>query len=66
MEGPVFHQLSDNDILPCIQVLVCSSLEDKKLLVKKLRAYGEIVCITGDGTNDDPAPKTIQVGAVRQ
>jgi len=66
MEGLVFRQLSDNDILPCIQVLVCSSLEDKKLLVEKLRAYSKIVCITGDGTDDDPAPKTIQVGAVCQ
>jgi len=65
MEGPVFRQLSDKEmleILPRIQVLARSSPEDKKLLVEKLRAYGEIVGVTGDGTNDGPALKTAHVG----
>jgi len=35
MGGPVFHQLSDKEILPCIQVLARSSPEDKKRLIEK-------------------------------
>ncbi|KAI6165548.1 Ca-transporting ATPase [Pisolithus thermaeus] len=65
MEGPVFRQLGDKEILeivPRIQVLARSSPDDKKLLVEKLRALGEIVGVTGDGTNDGPALKTANVG----
>lgn len=65
MEGPVFRQLGDKeilDIVPRIQVLARSSPDDKKLLVEKLRALGEIVGVTGDGTNDGPALKTANVG----
>jgi P-type Ca2+ transporter type 2C len=65
MEGPVFRQLNDQDILevvPRLQVLARSSPEDKKLLVEKLRELGEIVGVTGDGTNDGPALKTADVG----
>ncbi|KAG6329880.1 hypothetical protein ID866_9209 [Astraeus odoratus] len=65
MEGPIFRQLSDRDmmeIVPRIQVLARSSPEDKKLLVEKLRSFGEIVGVTGDGTNDGPALKTAHVG----
>jgi len=35
MGGPVFRQLSDKEILPCIQVLARSSPEDKKRLIEK-------------------------------
>ncbi|KAI6037756.1 Ca-transporting ATPase [Pisolithus marmoratus] len=65
MEGPIFRQLGDKEILdvvPRIQVLARSSPDDKKLLVEKLRALGEIVGVTGDGTNDGPALKTANVG----
>ncbi|KAL4062136.1 Ca-transporting ATPase [Scleroderma citrinum] len=65
MEGPVFRQLSDKEMLemlPRIQVLARSSPEDKKLLVQRLRTYGEIVSVTGDGTNDGPALKTAHIG----
>ncbi|KAF9223507.1 Ca-transporting ATPase [Gyrodon lividus] len=65
MEGPVFRQLSDKEMLeivPRLQVLARSSPEDKKILVEKLRALGEIVGVTGDGTNDGPALKTAHVG----
>ncbi|GJE94582.1 cation-translocating P-type ATPase [Phanerochaete sordida] len=65
MEGPVFRQLSDEDVLevvPRLQVLARSSPEDKKLLVEKLKELGEIVGVTGDGTNDGPALKTADVG----
>ncbi|KAG1821813.1 Ca-transporting ATPase [Suillus subaureus] len=65
MEGPVFRQLDESqmlEIVPRLQVLARSSPEDKKILVEKLRALGEIVAVTGDGTNDGPALKTAHVG----
>ena len=65
MEGPVFRNLSDadmNEIVPRLQVLARSSPEDKKILVSKLKAMGEVVGVTGDGTNDGPALKTANVG----
>ncbi|KAG9315051.1 Ca-transporting ATPase [Chiua virens] len=65
MEGPVFRQLNDAEMLevvPRLQVLARSSPEDKKILVEKLRSLGEITAVTGDGTNDGPALKTAHVG----
>lgn len=65
MEGPVFRELNDREMLevvPRLQVLARSSPEDKKILVEKLKECGEIVGVTGDGTNDGPALKTAHVG----
>lgn len=65
MEGPIFRQLSEADMLevvPRLQVLARSSPEDKKILVDTLKSLGEIVGVTGDGTNDGPALKTADVG----
>jgi Ca2+-transporting ATPase len=65
MEGPVFRQLSLSEmieIVPRLQVLARSSPEDKKILVEILKSVGEIVGVTGDGTNDGPALKTAHVG----
>lgn len=65
MEGPVFRHLSHKDkldIVPRLQVLARSSPEDKKILVETLKSLGEIVGVTGDGTNDGPALKTAHVG----
>ncbi len=65
MEGPVFRQLNDRDmmeVVPRLQVLARSSPEDKKILVEKLKSLGEVVGVTGDGTNDGPALKTAHVG----
>ncbi|KAG7444251.1 calcium-translocating P-type ATPase [Guyanagaster necrorhizus] len=65
MEGPIFRKLDRNDMLeivPRLQVLARSSPEDKKLLVETLKSLGEIVGVTGDGTNDGPALKTANVG----
>jgi len=65
MEGPVFRALDPQErieVVPRLQVLARSSPEDKKVLVETLRSLGEIVGVTGDGTNDGPALKTANVG----
>lgn len=65
MEGPVFRALSDEEMdrmVPNLEVLARSSPEDKRILVRKLKAMGETVAVTGDGTNDAPALKAADVG----
>ncbi|KAK9242890.1 calcium-transporting ATPase 2 [Lipomyces tetrasporus] len=65
MEGPVFRTLSESrmmEMLPRIQVLARSSPEDKRILVTRLRQLGEVVAVTGDGTNDGPALKAADIG----
>ncbi|KAH9912788.1 uncharacterized protein BXZ73DRAFT_82151 [Epithele typhae] len=65
MEGPRFRALSDTErrvTVQRLQVLARSSPEDKRILVTTLKELGEIVAITGDGTNDGPALKAAHVG----
>ncbi|KAH9052974.1 calcium-translocating P-type ATPase [Lactarius deliciosus] len=65
MEGPHFRTLSPDvmkAIVPRLQVLARSSPEDKRILVETLKELGDIVGVTGDGTNDGPALKTAHVG----
>lgn len=65
IEGPVFRELSIADrreIVPRLQVMARSSPEDKRILVATLQELGEIVGVTGDGTNDAPALKKADVG----
>ncbi|KAF0323813.1 calcium-translocating P-type ATPase [Colletotrichum asianum] len=65
MEGPDFRRLSDaemDNMLPNLHVLARSSPEDKRILVSKLKALGETVAVTGDGTNDAPALKAADIG----
>jgi magnesium-transporting ATPase (P-type) len=65
MEGPEFDKLTDEEIderLPNLQVLARCSPLDKLRLVKRLVDNGEIVGVTGDGTNDAPALKAADVG----
>ncbi|KAG4304330.1 hypothetical protein PORY_002305 [Pneumocystis oryctolagi] len=65
MEGVDFRKLSPEDmniIAPRLQVLARSSPKDKKILVSKLKELGEVVAVTGDGTNDGPALKKADVG----
>lgn len=65
MEGPAFRKLSEDEVdavVPRLQVLARSSPEDKRILVTHLKRLGEIVAVTGDGTNDGPALKSADVG----
>jgi Ca2+-transporting ATPase len=65
LEGPEFRKLSRTEmdrIIPKLQVLARSSPEDKRILVKRLKDLGEIVAVTGDGTNDGPALRAANVG----
>lgn len=65
MEGPEFRTLSNDELMqtiPKLDVLARSSPEDKFILVKTLKALGQVVAVTGDGTNDAPAMKEADVG----
>lgn len=65
LEGPVFRQMPEEQLLqtiPQLQVLARSSPADKFQLVKALKKLGEVVAVTGDGTNDAPALKESDVG----
>lgn len=65
MEGPTFRTLSELEkrkLAPRLQVLARSSPSDKFQLVSLLKKMGEVVAVTGDGTNDAPALKEADVG----
>ncbi|KAI1325968.1 putative calcium P-type ATPase [Xylariaceae sp. FL0255] len=65
LDGPEFRNLSkhqQNEIIPKLRVLARSSPEDKRILVRRLKDMGEVVAVTGDGTNDAPALKLADVG----
>ncbi|CAO1621163.1 unnamed protein product [Parajaminaea phylloscopi] len=65
MEGPVFRNMSDaelRDVVPRLRVLARSSPQDKQKLVETLKSMGEIVAVTGDGTNDAAALKAANIG----
>jgi len=65
MEGPEFRNLSkmeQNEIIPRLRVLARSSPEDKRILVRRLKDMGDVVAVTGDGTNDAPALRLADVG----
>lgn len=64
MEGPAFRQLDEAallEVVPRLQVLARSSPLDKQILVRTLRSMGEVVAVTGDGTNDGPAMRAANV-----
>lgn len=65
MEGPAFRAMSIEErtrIAPHLRVLARSQPEDKRILVDTLRKAGEVVAVTGDGTNDAPALKLADIG----
>ncbi|KAH9602475.1 hypothetical protein KSS87_007978 [Heliosperma pusillum] len=50
------------EMLPRIQVMARSLPSDKHTLVSNLRKLGEVVAVTGDGTNDAPALHESDIG----
>ncbi|MDR3060950.1 MAG: HAD-IC family P-type ATPase, partial [Dysgonamonadaceae bacterium] len=63
--GVEFEALSDSEALERVQKLkiMCRARPtDKQRLVQLLQQCGEIVAVTGDGTNDAPALNFAQVG----
>ena len=65
MDGARFRNLGDSEldiVVPRLQVLARSTPEDKRRLVERLKQFGEVVAVTGDGVNDGPALITADVG----
>ena len=63
--GPEFAALSDDELLDRvmdIKIIARARPMDKKRLVEALRKKGQVVAVTGDGTNDAPALKAAHVG----
>ncbi len=63
--GPAFAALSDEEALTIVQDLKVMSRarpSDKQRLVQLLQQCGEVVAVTGDGTNDAPALNRAHVG----
>jgi Ca2+-transporting ATPase len=60
-----FNELSDDELkanLPNLRVVARARPLDKYRLVRLLQEMGEVVAVTGDGTNDAPALKKADVG----
>ena len=65
LEGPVFRKMSQSEkeaVAVKIRVLARSSPADKLMLCNLQKSLGEVVSVTGDGTNDAPALKDADVG----
>lgn len=63
--GPEFAALSDDELIGCInsmKIIARARPGDKRRLVETLQKVGQIVAVTGDGTNDAPALKAAHVG----
>uniref|UniRef100_A0A803M9R6 Calcium-transporting ATPase n=1 Tax=Chenopodium quinoa TaxID=63459 RepID=A0A803M9R6_CHEQI len=65
IEGRAFRALSEKEqeeVAKKITVMGRSSPNDKLLLVRALRKGGDVVAVTGDGTNDAPALNEADIG----
>ncbi len=65
VDGREFRGWSDDQVvarLDRLRVLARSVPSDKHRLVTLLKSHGEVVAVTGDGTNDAPALKAADVG----
>lgn len=65
LTGSEFAALSEAEIsqrLPTLKIISRARPMDKKRLVEALQRKGEVVAVTGDGTNDAPALRAAHVG----
>lgn len=65
LTGTEFAEMSDENLLERIldlKILSRAKPMDKERLVKLLQQKGQVVAVTGDGTNDAPALNAAQVG----
>ena len=65
INGPDFAALDDDEAAKRaarIKIMARARPDDKARLVKLLQQQGEVVAVTGDGTNDAPALNAAQVG----
>ncbi len=63
--GPEFEALSDAELATRVgrlKIIARARPMDKKRLVEALQKQGEVVAVTGDGTNDAPALNAAHVG----
>ncbi len=63
--GPDFGALNDNELAERVgrlKIIARARPMDKKRLVETLQKQGQVVAVTGDGTNDAPALKSANVG----
>ncbi len=63
--GPEVAAMTDEQLQACaadIAIIARARPADKQRLVEALQARGEVVAVTGDGTNDAPALKAAHVG----
>jgi Ca2+-transporting ATPase len=63
--GPEFAALTDKELLERVsdlKIIARARPLDKRRLVEALQRLGEVVAVTGDGTNDAPALKAAHVG----
>lgn len=63
--GPEFAALSDEDLNERVldfKIISRARPMDKLRLVKTLQSKGQVVAVTGDGTNDAPALNAAQIG----
>ena len=63
--GPEFAALTDDEAAQRaaqIKIMARARPDDKARLVRLLQQQGEVVAVTGDGTNDAPALNAAQVG----
>ena len=65
IKGNEFAKMSDDELLPIVQRIKIMSRArpmDKQRFVQLLQRCGEVVAVTGDGTNDAPALNFANVG----
>lgn len=63
--GPMWEALSDDEAYeraPFLKIMARARPMDKQRLVSMLQKRGEVVAVTGDGTNDAPALNFANVG----